>query len=32
MVPAKDGGFGALVNGNWTGLRGQLQRKVTRFM
>ena len=28
MVPAKDGGFGVLTNGNWSGLRGQLQRKV----
>ena len=31
MVPAKDGGFGALINGNWSGLRGQLQRKVIDY-
>jgi len=32
MVPAKNGGFGVLVNGNWSGLKGQLQQKVPDFM
>ena len=28
MEAPKDGSYGALVNGSWTGLKGLLQREV----
>ena len=31
MEPAIDGSYGILKNGNWTGIRGQLQRKVMYY-
>lgn len=32
MEPSVDSSFGLSINGNWTGIRGQLQRMVTHIV